>query len=51
MYNITIDGHVIDTIDLPTMNQQERDAVRQDIANTYAVPRHYIKLRPQQMGI
>ena len=45
-YNITCDGEVIETIDLPIMLQRDRDRIRQDIANTYGVPVHYLKLSP-----
>lgn len=47
-YSITVDGFEIDTIELPKMPQEMYNKIRQDIANTYAVPVHYICLEPMK---
>jgi len=45
-YNVTVDGFKIDAIELPKMPEKKFNKIRQDIANTYAVPVHYICLDP-----
>lgn len=43
-YRISVDGFKIGEISLPAMTQNERDQVRNNIAASYHVPRHYIRL-------
>ena len=45
-YSVTVDGFEIDTIELPKMPQKRYNKIRQDIANTYDIPVHYICLDP-----
>lgn len=43
-YSVQVDGFEIARITLPPMTQSGRDQIRQMIANTYGVPRHYIRM-------
>lgn len=47
-YTVRVDGHIITTIhNLPIiMTAAKRDQIRRDIAVTYSIPKHYIRLFP-----